>query len=139
MTLSWDGNNTAVGTMANYTCYLGYFVNATVPNVTQEMTCFGQLGNWVTVDDFVDCEVAPVCHENDLKNIESNSRLTNDSVKESFYMNGTITFTCPHSMAFYPSLATDMTVNCTYNDSQDAYSFQPYLLESCDDLNDNED
>ncbi|XP_047480184.1 uncharacterized protein LOC125032844 [Penaeus chinensis] len=132
MTLSWEVNNTVVGVNANYTCYLGYFVNASVPNVTQQVTCFGQLGGWVPESDLVDCMIAPVCNATDLQNIEPDLMLTNDSTDASLYLNGSITFTCPGPMAFYPSLATVMTVNCTYNQSSDAYRFEPYSLELCD-------
>ncbi|KAK7066794.1 hypothetical protein SK128_022461 [Halocaridina rubra] len=126
MTQTWD-NSTDVGTEIIYRCSPGFFVNSTITETEQTVTCLGQLGEWDPAD-LQPCVAVEVCNDTELPVYEG--VVVTKSVTP-LYVNGSINYTCPAGMTTATGLELQTTLCSNDSSSPNLYSYLPLLLP-CD-------
>ncbi|XP_042882365.1 uncharacterized protein LOC122259562 [Penaeus japonicus] len=124
MTLTWNGDY-VVGTVAEYSCAPGFFMDANITMSNWTMQCLGQLGGWLP-QPLPECRQANVCLE-DLP-VAPSPLITNTTDENVRYLYGTAQYWCPDGMATLQGM-TVQNVTCTLN--VDVYSFTPTAVEPC--------
>ncbi|ROT74457.1 putative sushi domain-containing protein 1 [Penaeus vannamei] len=128
MTLTWNGDH-VVGTLAEYSCAPGFFMdgNITVSNWT--MQCLGQLGEWFP-QPLPECRQANVCLE-EMPTVPS-PLIWNTTDENVRYLYGTAQYWCPEGMATAQGMAVqNVTCSLSQTTGETIYSFTPAILEDC--------
>ncbi|XP_047489066.1 complement factor H-related protein 4-like [Penaeus chinensis] len=124
MTMTWNEDH-VVGTLAQYSCAPGFFMDGNITISNWTMQCLGQLGEWFP-QPLPECRQANVCLE-EMPTVPSPliSNTTDENVR---YLYGTAQYWCPGGMTTLQGM-TVQNVTCTLSGT--VYSFTPAVLEDC--------